>query len=266
MRPAMKITVLGCHGSDAAIGHGYTRQPCRSVGLLVNDSLMIDAGTGASQLTLEEQLRIQYVVCSHLHFDHVKSLPALADNLVNQDGHSLTVASIPSVLDGLQRFIFNDSVFPNFFALPDHRRPLLMAHPLRVGEETWLGEVGITPIEVNHTVPTVGFLIRDHTVAWLYSGDTSSTEEIWIAASVTPNLKAAFIETSFPDELQSLASMSRHLTPALLAQEFHKIGQPDLPVYAYHLKPLYEEQITRQLARLDIPALKILQEGQTIVL
>ena len=51
----MKIRVLGSHGSDLLVKEASGSTPCRSVGFLVNDELMVDAGTLASALTLEEQ-------------------------------------------------------------------------------------------------------------------------------------------------------------------------------------------------------------------
>ncbi len=58
--------------------------------------------------------------------------------------------------------------------------------------------------------------------------------------------------------------MSFHLTPELFSREFEKIGCPDLPVYAYHLKPRYRETIAEELGRLGIPNLEVLEEGQEL--
>ncbi|MEC4671834.1 MAG: 3',5'-cyclic-nucleotide phosphodiesterase [Nitrospirota bacterium] len=260
----MKIKVLGCHGSDMLLETGGTTHQCRSVGFLINDVLMVDAGTGASELTLDEQKRIRHVVFSHLHLDHVKGLPPLVDNLAAISGDPMTLASIPQVLNGLRNHIFNDQVFPNFFALPTRDKPILKDVVLPEGQETWLSGIGFTPVKVNHSVPTVGFIIRDNDSSWLYSGDTYETHALWEMAAKVPNLKAAFIETSFPDEMKELASIAKHLTPSLLAQEFKKIGRPDLPLYVYHLKPPFRDQITDQLSKLGIPNLTILQEGQEL--
>ena len=196
--------------------------------------------------------------------DHLKELPSLADNLVNHPPHSITIVSIPEVLNDLQAHIFNDVIFPNFFTLPDPQHPILRSQTLDEGKSTRLGDVDITPIRVNHLVPTVGLILRNKQAAWALSGDTYETEAIWEAASREPNLKAVFIETSFPDEMGDLALASKHLTPTLLQQEFQKIGKPDLPLYVYHLKPQFRERITAQLKGLHIPNLHILTEGQEI--
>ena len=100
----------------------------------------------------------------------------------------------------------------------------------------------------------------------LFSGDTGDTEQLWEVAARLPRLSAAFIETSFPDDMLDLARVSKHLTPALMAKQLKKLGRPDVPVYVYHMKPKFESRIREELQRLDFPCLSILEEGQELVL
>jgi cAMP phosphodiesterase len=259
----VKIRVLGTHGSDLLLNEAQGSRACKSVGFLVNEELMVDAGTLASCLTLEEQKRIRHILLSHLHLDHVKGIPPLVDNLAEGIDHRIEVASVSSVLDGLEKHIFNDIVFPNFFAMKGPRESILCAKALEPGKEISLSsEISITPVPVNHTVETVGFIIRDHDSAWVYSGDTYITDEIWRVAAQTPNLKGVLIEVSFPNDMMDLAIRSKHLTPSLLAHEFKKIGKPDIPLYVYHMKPTVRDRIIKELTNLKIPNLHILQEGQ----
>ncbi len=260
----MNIKILGCHGSDSLTHEGDTEHCCRSIGFLVNDSLMIDAGTVSSVLTLESQQRIRHIILTHAHFDHLKELPSLADNLVNCATNPVTIASIPPVMESLKTHIFNEVIFPNFFGLPDPEHSTFQSELLEEGRETQLGDIRVTPIPVNHLVPTVGLILRDHHGALAISGDTHQTEAIWQAAAKEPNLTAVFIEASFPDEMSDLALASKHLTPSLMKKEFQKIGKPELPVYVYHLKPQFRDRIATQLRQLNIPNLHILLEGQEI--
>src|SRR5947209_1930678 len=211
---SVKIRVLGCHGSDQLVDRDLGLHQCRTCGFLINETVLVDAGTVGPALRLDEQKRIRHVLLSHLHFDHIQGLPTLADNLVDEVVEPVVLTTIP----------------------------------------------------VNHPVPTVGFFIREGQATFLYSGDTYVTEEIWARAARTPTLKAALIETSFPDAMAELARVSMHLTPSLFAREFRKIGRPDLPVYVYHLKPRFREQIRRELAQLKIPNLTVLEEGQEITI
>lgn len=262
----MKIRVLGCHGSDQLRdGEGGPHQ-CMTCGFLVNDTVMVDAGTIGSALRLEEQKRIRHVLISHLHFDHIRGLPTLADNLVDDGVAPVELRGIREVLDGLRAHVFNGDVYPDFLALPSRERPVFVTREIVVGKECDVGGLGVTAIRVNHLVPAVGFLIREGGSSLLYSGDTYETEEIWRAAAREPTLKAALIETSFPDDMAELARASKHLTPSLFAREFRKLGRPTLPVYVYHLKPRHQERIEQELARLGITNLTVLQEGQEITI
>ena len=262
----MHIHVLGCHGADQLVGgtDGLVRQ--ETCGFLIDGSLLLDAGTIGTRLTLAEQRRIRYVILSHLHFDHIKSLPTLADNLAEEFDEPVIVAASESVLQGLQDHVFNNKVYPNFFELPNRKHPILQAQVLKPGEPVTLGHLEIIPIAVNHTVPTVGYVVKDRQAALLYSGDTYETEDIWSLGRTIPELKAAFIESSFPNRLTALSKQSKHLTPALLATEWQKLGNDQVPLYAYHLKPPYKDQILRELRELQIPGLKVLEEGQTLTI
>lgn len=260
----MKIKILGAHGSDLMVKAGPRLRQCRSVGFLVNDVLMVDIGTGPSRLTIDEQDHIHHVIVSHAHMDHVKELPSLIDNRLERGGKSIAVGSIAPVLNGLQAHIFNDQVFPNFFRLPRPGQALLKECPVEPGEETDMAGLSITAVPVHHTVPTVGFIIRDHDTAWVYSGDTNSTDAIWERAARTPGLKAALIECSFPDEMQDMARLSGHLTPSLLAKEIRKLKNPDLAIYLVHLKPQFRERILDQLQALKLPKLVVLEEDQEV--
>ena len=262
----MKIRVLGCHGSDQVLDASRGSHQCRTCAFLVNDTVLVDAGTVGTALRLDEQKRIRHVLLSHLHHDHIQGLPTLADNLADEPDDPVVLTSISEVLKGLQTHVFNDKVYPDFLKLPDPRHPVFVCRPLEPGKESEVAGLRVTAIPVNHLVPTVGFLIRDKGSSFLYSGDTYDTEEIWKVAAREPTLKAAFIETSFPDTMAELARASKHLTPSTFAREFRKIGRPDLPVYVYHLKPRVREQIKRELARLGVAKLTVLEEGQEITI
>ena len=110
----MKIRVLGCHGSEQFGGEKTGLHQCRTCGFLINDTVMVDAGTIGAALTLEEQRAIRHILLSHLHFDHIQGLPTFGDNLSEHAGQPVSLISIAEVLEGLQTHIFNDKVYPNF--------------------------------------------------------------------------------------------------------------------------------------------------------
>lgn len=262
----MIIRILGSHGSEALLQHATGPNRCSTSCFLLNETLLLDAGTVASKLTLSEQARIRHIILSHLHFDHIKELPMLADNLSEEIRAPIVVAGLPEVVQGLQRHIFNTDVYPDFFGIPTPERPTLTSSFLKPGCVYSCSGVDITPILVNHAVPTTGFIVQDRSSAFVYSGDTYSTDELWQEAKQIPHLRTAFIECSFPNSMSHLARMSKHLTPALLAQELKKLDRDDISVYAYHLKPAYKDQILRELRELHIPGLRVLGEDQTLTI
>jgi cAMP phosphodiesterase len=227
---------------------------------------MVDAGTIGTVLTFEEQRAVRHILLSHLHFDHIQGLPTFGDNLSEHAGRPVSLISIAEVLDGLQTHIFNDTVYPNFLKLPTPRQPVFECRVVEPGHSIQVAGLQVTAIRVNHLVPAVGFLIREGASSMLYSGDTYATEEIWKMAAREATLKAAFIETSFPNHMAELAFASKHLTPALLEQELLKLGRPDVPVYLYHMKPRQRREIERDVRQLRLKDVSFLNEGQEIIL
>lgn len=267
----MIIRVLGCHGSELTVedGKGGTHE-CRTCGFLVNEICMVDAGSVSAGLLEAEQGKIRHVLLSHAHFDHIKGLPLLADNLAGrvQNGRvqnePVKIRALSEVLDGLRRHIFNNVVFPDFTRLPTVDSAPLAYHAFDEEKTFTFDNLEVTAVRVNHIVPAAGFIVRQGNSALLYSGDTSETRRIWEVAAKEPRLKAAFIETSFPNDLRDLAKVSGHLTPEMLAREFVKLGRPDLPVYIYHLKPSYRHLIAAELKQLNLPNLRVLEEDQVV--
>ena len=70
----MKIRVLGCSGAIAA--------GCRTTAFLLDDDVLIDAGTGVGDLSLDALARIDHILLSHSHLDHVLSIALLADSVM----------------------------------------------------------------------------------------------------------------------------------------------------------------------------------------
>lgn len=238
---------------------------CAPCGFLIGDAVLLEAGTAASELNLEAQQRIRHVLVSHVHLEHVQALAYLADNLFEPEGREpVELISLPAVIEDLQRHFFNDRIWPDFTLLPNPGQPVYRFRPLVEGEATRVGELEVRAFAVDHSVPSVGFLIRRGDTSFVYSGDTHHTEALWAAARQEPHLKAAFIEASFPDELDRLAEESGHLCPRQFATEFAKLGRPNLPVYAYHMKPRYRETLRTQLAALGLPGLTVLEDGMEL--
>ena len=59
-----------------------------------------------------------------------------------------------------------------------------------------------------------------------------------------------------------LAAVAGHLTPELLRREIDKLPA-DLPVWIYHVKPQFYDEIAGELARIDAARLTILEQDKT---
>ena len=228
---------------------------------LVNDTIAIDAGALGQFRTPADQARIRHVLLSHTHIDHIGSLPVLVENAYEGTRDCMTIHGSEAVLDCLRRDIFNDRVWPNFIGLSRPEAPFLKLSTLVAGRPIELDGLRIIPVPVDHVVPTFGFMIEDGNAAIVISSDTGPTDEIWRRANATANLRAVFIEATFPDSMAELARVSKHLTPSMLAAEVRKLKSP-VPVITVHIKARFHAQMTRELHALGLPNFEIGRFGK----
>jgi ribonuclease BN (tRNA processing enzyme) len=230
---------------------------------LVDGALAIDAGSLAFALTPAQQARVRDVVVTHSHMDHIASLPIFVAEQFTARRDPIVVHATATVLESLERHVFNGRIWPRFqgLRLPRSGAPCLRFSRIEPRRPFRVAGLRVTAIPVNHTVPTVGLLLRDSTAAVLFTSDTASTDEIWEVANRTSSARAIFVDVSFPDELAALARDSRHLTPAALGRELEKLRRP-LRIYAVHVKPQSREQVERELAALRRPGLAVARIGR----
>ena len=101
-----------------------------SVSFLINDCVAIDAGCIGLLPSLDDQERIQHVVISHAHFDHVASLPIFLDNAYEPGPDCVTIYGRRHVLDSLETHFFNDVVWPDLVRLSNEESPFLKTQAL----------------------------------------------------------------------------------------------------------------------------------------
>ena len=253
----MKIRVLGCHGSQ--LPHHNTTS------FLLEKNVLIDAGTVTPVLTLEEQLRIDYVFVTHAHLDHVRDIMFLADNLYYaKRERPLVVVSSRGIIENLHRHLFNNVIWPDFSRIPSVKSPLIKFEILTPGRKKVLGDWQVRAMSVHHTVETMGFMMKSKNKAVLFLGDTGPTEDVWKVARSTKGLKAIFVETSLPGSMQSIADKTGHLTPVTLAAELKKMKDVKPEIYLHHMKPQYAGAIRREVAAIQNKKIHIIEDGQVI--
>ncbi len=250
----MKIRVLGAYGAE-----GLAQRPSA---FLVNDRVLIDGGTVGGALASSEQLAIEHALVSHSHLDHIAGLAYLTETLALCEARRpLTIASLEPVVTALRTSIFNDTVWPDFTRLPT-QAPVLRFQPLAEDAEQRVGDLWVTPVPVNHTVPTSGFIVHDGASAVIYSGDTGPTDALWKAARGIGGLRAIILECAFPNRLAGLADVARHMTPELIRRELDKMPD-DVPVMIFHVKPQFYDEIGEELGAVSEARITMLEQDKT---
>lgn len=237
----MKIRVLGAFGAE-----GFVSQ--RPSAFLVNDRILLDAGTVGGALSVAEQAAIEHALVSHAHLDHVAGLAFLSETLALCEApRPVTITSLAPIIDGLRTSLFNDIVWPDFSKIPQSA-PVLRYRSLVEEAEQRVGDLWVTPVPVSHAVPTSGFILHDGSSGVMFSGDTGPTEALWKAARGLRGIRAVILECAYPDRLGELAQLAGHMTPSLVRRELDKL--PDAPVWIYHIKPQLYDEVAEQLSRL----------------
>jgi ribonuclease BN (tRNA processing enzyme) len=224
----MQIRVLGCSGG---IGGNL-----RTTSMLLDDDILIDAGTGVCDLTLTELLKVDHVFLTHSHLDHVTSLPFLIDTVGGMRDSPITVHCTLATRKILQEHIFNWKIWPDFTEIPNKSAARLQYATFAIGESVEVSGRRIVVLPANHVVPAVGFQFDSGAASLVFTGDTSTNDALWQEVNRIENLRYLIIETAFPNVERELAVASKHLCPSLLAEELAKLKRA-ARVFVTHLKP-----------------------------
>ena len=146
--------------------------------------------------------------------------------------------------------------------LSGEEAPFLRLSQLESEKPVTVEGVTITPVLLDHVVPAMGFVVEDDHSAIAFVSDTGPTERIWEIINKTKNLKAVFLEASFPNNMAWLAEKAKHLTPAMFKTEQAKLKQ-DVPVIAIHIKAAFDSVIRTELTALGLPNMEFGQPGKT---
>jgi cAMP phosphodiesterase len=239
----MKIRVLGCHGGSL---RGY-----RTTCFLLDGKLTVDGGAICDALDLDDIYKIDDIFLTHGHFDHIKDVPLMTDLLVGKREKPVVVHGATETMEAMDKDIFNNRVWPDFRVIPTKEKPVLAFEVMPIHKPVTCQGLKIRAIPVHHPVYSVGYIIEGKFGAIAFSGDTGPTEELWRAINATPNLKAVFLELSFPSTMQWLADLSGHLTPKTVMSELSKLDRRGATIYLYHLKPAVIGEV-----RAEVKALK----------
>ncbi|MDT8384803.1 MAG: 3',5'-cyclic-nucleotide phosphodiesterase [Gammaproteobacteria bacterium] len=251
----MKLRVLGCSGG---VGNDL-----RTTSLLLDDDILIDAGSGVGELTLDEMRKIRHVFLTHSHLDHFSFLPLLVDSIFPSIRDPLIVHGQPVTLQALQTHVFNWTIWPDFAKLPTEDKPVMQYRTLTPGDVFELEGRTLEMIEVNHIVPGVGYRVACASGAFAFSGDTTTNDNFWEVLNGHDRLDLLLVEAAFANADIELSKRSGHYTAELLAADLKKLKhQPD--VYITHNKPGHESVIMAE-CRKAIADRKITAAGTGLI-
>lgn len=164
----MRVRVLGCSG-------GIGGRHLRTTALLVDHDVLIDAGTGVADLSLDELAAIDHVFITHSHLDHVAALPLMIDSVADRRDTPVTVSACAATIATLRQHVFNWSIWPDFGAITMGGRALMHYQPIEVGQCVELGRRTVSALPAEHTVPALGYQLDSATPAWCSPATRRST-------------------------------------------------------------------------------------------
>ena len=239
----MKVRVLGCSGAIA--------KDCRTTSFLIGDNILIDAGTGVGDLTLEEMSKIDHVFLTHSHLDHIAALPLMLDAVSSLRDTPVEVHALPATIAALRAHVFNNVIWPDFSSIPSVDQPFLRYTPISVAQRLAIGQSILEVLPAVHTVPAVGYAVLGDTGWWVFSGDTERNPEFWSWINAMP-VRQLVVETAFSNRESALAAKSLHLSPITLAQELSQLRADRVfPIYITHIKPSETALIMDEIRQFD---------------
>lgn len=244
----MKIRVLGCSGAIA--------KDCRTTSFLIDSDVLVDAGTGVGDLSLQEMQGIDDVLLTHSHLDHVAALPLMVDAVAARRSHPLRVHALAGTIAALKAHIFNNVIWPDFSQIPTLESPFIRFNEVRIGQALKIGNKSVEVMPAVHTVPAVGYSVTAGAGCWVFTGDTEANPAFWERVNQL-EVGMLVIETAFSNRETELARRSLHLSPTALARELACI-RPDrrFPIYITHTKPAETELIMAEIRQFDQTSLR----------
>ncbi len=232
----MKLRVLGCSGGVAP--GAYTTS------FLIDNSILIDAGTGLGNLTIDEMAKITHVFLTHSHLDHLSHLPFMLNNLIGERSVSIKVYAMHETLKALRQHIFNNVIWPDFTQLPSKEHPCVTLHPMEVGESLSVGEIKIIALPAEHSVPTLGFWVGSLQGEgyFAFSGDCGVNRALWQAIDELPRVKALIVDDQYLEKEKAISALAKHYYPAALQADLEQLSyRPQL--YLTHLPAYKPEEV-----------------------
>lgn len=238
----------------------------RTTTLLLDEDIIIDAGTGLGDLNLQAMSCIRHIFLTHSHLDHITSIPFLVDTMFDNIKEPIIIHGLAATINALKKHIFNNVIWPDFSRLPDSEHPVMQYQVMEVGETIELNDRKIEMIEVNHIVSGVGYRVESETGAFAFSGDTTTNDTFWAALNKREKLDLLIVESAFANKDIELCHLSGHYCAELLGLDLAKLNhKPE--VYISHNKPGAEGLIFGECQKaISTHTIHPLSSGQSFII
>lgn len=235
----IELRLIGCNGGIGGISRHTT---CYGIG----ERIVIDAGTGLGTLPLEQLARIDHVVLTHAHLDHVACLPLMVDSVAAQRDKPIIVWAQAEVIRLLRTHLFNDQIWPDFTQIPTPEQPFIRFETMPDHGADIDGHT-FRPLPAEHGIPACGYRVESGGSALAFSGDTGDCASFWEAVADDAQLKAVVVECSYPLAMTGMAALSMHLHSGEVAARLRGLPSRVAGVVV-HRKPGLEQVIAQELS------------------
>ncbi len=254
----MRIKILGAYGGK-----------CEDMGttcIQISEDTLIDAGNIMGGLG-DSCLNVNNILLTHAHLDHIVDIPFMIDYTFKYREKPLNIYGSKDTIEALKDYIMNWNIWPEFSSIRlinsgDYAVNYVEVHP---GEPFTLNEFEVNSFPSNHTISTLGYLVKKDGKGFFYTGDTYRNPPLWDMINEDKEIKVLITEVSFPSYMHNLAEVSKHHTPKTLKEDLSFLKRDDIEVYVLHLKPNSIEEILEEMETL-LPEVKVLRDGDEIII
>lgn len=253
------IKILGASGSKA--------KHLNTTSFQIFKDIVVDAGNIINAMGNDAQY-INHIFLTHSHADHITDLPFIIETFFEKRKTPLTIYALEETIQVLKKHSFNDVIWPDFtkIKLLNSDEFSLIFKSISLNETIKVHDYYIKVIHANHIAGSCGYVITKNNQAFMISGDTYTNPVIWEEINNNKAITSLILECSFPDKLAELANITKHLTPALIAEGIKTLTRKNISIFYYHLKPSYKEDLYKDIEKHKLLEYngKILKEGDVI--
>jgi cAMP phosphodiesterase len=245
----VEVRILGAHLTEV--------KGARLTSLLIDGVLALDAGGITSALSLPEQKRIETVLLTHHHFDHIRDLVTLAANNGYYWRKQLAVCAPRYTLDIVTASLLDGKIYTNFLEHPSKENPTVVLEAIEPYRRKTIAGHDVLAVPVKHSVPAVGYQVTSLDIqhsnelraGLFYTGDTTAgISDCW--QYVSPQL--LITEVAGPNKYEDWLRNAGHFCPRFLREEliqFRRLKGYLPRVIIVHIGNLYEQDIKEEVAQ-----------------